>query len=484
MTSEVNSQGTDSSGGGNLIWAKSAGGVSASAVVNGITALSDNSTAATGYFFESVKFGQGELNQTILTSVGFSDIFIALYNPDGTLAWAKRAGGNSGNPIYYEGGYGITSLSDNSIVVTGMFAGSAIFGQGEQNETVLTVSAGGWDIFIARYNPDGTLVWAKCAGGPSDDQGNGITTLSDDSTVVTGIFKESATFGKDEPNQTILISGGIGDVFIARYNPDGTLAWAKHAESPSVGSGLGITALSDNSTVVTGMFLESATFGPGELNQTILTSNGSGDFFIASYNPDGTLHWAKSAGGVVGDDGGTRITALSENSTVVTGFFQGSVTFGPGEPNQTVLTSAGSYDVFTARYNPDGTLAWAKRSGGASNEYSYGISALSDDSTVVTGPFEISATFGPDEPNKVVLTSRGDFDCYITRYNPDGTLAWAKRAGGIDSDEGSGITALSDNSVVVIGTYVGSATFGLCEPNEIVLTASGETDIFIARFAP
>jgi hypothetical protein len=302
------------------------------------------------------------------------------------------------------------------------------------------------------------------------------------------VFWISATFGPGEPNQTVLTSSGYLDIFIARYNPDGTLAWAKRAGGVGGDWGYGITTLSDNSTVVTGFFQDSATFGPGEPNQTDLTSAGTSDIFIARYNLDGTLAWAKRAGGASGhNDEGLGITTLSDNSTVVTGWFFGSATFGPGEPNQTVLTSVGGWDIFIARYNPDGTLAWAKRAGAApGSDRGYGIMTLSDNSTVVTGRFQGSATFGPGEPNQTVLTSGGpyDSDIFIARYNPDGTLAWAKRAGGASSDYSYGITTLSDNSTVVTGWFAGSATFGPGEPNQTVLTCAGYRDIFIARYAP
>jgi len=474
---------------GDLLWAKRAGGTSSEHGV-GITTLSDNSTVVTGYFGGSATFGPGEPNETVLTSAGWDDIFIARYNTDGTLAWAKRAGGSN-----YDYGYEITTLSDNSTVVTGWFGypagGSATFGPGEANETVL-VSAGGTDIFIAHYNTDGTLAWAKRAGGASfADGGYGITTLSDNSTVVTGFFYVSATFGPGEPNQTVLASAGGYDIFIARYNPNGTLAWAKRAGGTFYDEGNGIMTLSDNSTVVTGFFGKSgsgptggsATFGPGEPNETVLTSAGYGDIFVARYNPDGTLAWAKRAGGT-GDDEGYEITTLSDNSTVVTGWFQGLATFGPGETNETVLTSAGSIDIFIAHYNPDGTLAWAKRAGGTGDDGGGGITTLSDNSTVVTGQFWYTATFGPGEPNQTVLTSAGWPDIFIARYNPDGTLAWAKRAGGVSGDVGYGITTLSDNSTVVTGTFFISATFGPGEPNETVLNSAGIADIFIARFLP
>ena len=467
---------TSPCGDGFLNWAKRAGGTGDDRG-QGITSLSDNSTVVTGSFNGSATFGPGESTVTVLNSAGGNDIFIACYNPDGTLAWAKRAGGSFG-----DGGLGIKALSDNSTVVTGIFWGSATFGQGESTATVLN-SAGYYDIFLAHYNPDGTLAWAKRAGGADYDWGCGITTLSDNSTVVTGVFSGSATFGPGESTATVLNSAGIYDCFIARYNPDGTLAWAKRAGGANYDWGNDITTLSDNSTVVTGVFSDSATFGPGESTETVLNSAGNYEFFIAHYNPDGTLAWAKRAGGADWDIG-YGITTLSDNSTVVTGVFSDSATFGPGESAETILASAGTRDMFIAHYNTDGTLAWAKRAGGTEIDWGYKITALSDDSTVAIGYMGVSATFGQGETNETVLNSAGASDIFVAHYSNDGTLCWAKHAGGYTEDIGYGITTLSDDSTVATGMFTGSATFGPGESAETILTSDGSYDIFIAQFAP
>ncbi len=469
---------------GNLIWAKSAGGDMAKGYA--ITTLSDNSIVVTGIFYATAIFGKGEPNQTVLISVSLQDIFVARYNPDGTLAWAKSAGGG-----VEDEGYGITALSDDSTVVTGRFRGWTTFGEGEPNETILTSSEHS-NIFVARYNPDGTLAWAKSAGGSTypGDIGYAITALSDDSTVITGYFRGSATFGEGESNQTQLTSEGNNDnIFVARYNPDGTLAWAKSAGGSTYPGDIGyaITALSDNSTVVTGSYIGPATFGKDETNQTVLLSFHGGfdgnDIFVAQYNQDGTLAWAKRAGGV-GFDRGYGITALSNDSTVVTGQFGGSAIFGEGEPNETVLNALNSCNIFIAWYNPDGTLAWAKGAVETDWTLGNGITTLSDNSTVLSGGFRESATFGKGDPNQTVLTSDGDYDVFVVRYDPDGMLVWAKRAGGSKKDYGYGITALSDDSTVITGRFSGFATFGEGEPYETLLTSGAGFDIFVARYNP
>lgn len=465
--------------GGALEWAIRAGD-SRVERPGGITALSDDSTVMTGYFYGSTKFGPGEPNETVMTSSGEDDIFVAQYNPDGSLAWAKRAGGSS-----YDSGYGIIALSDDSTVVTGRFCSSAKFGQGEPNQTTL-VSAGNNDVFIAKYNPDGTLAWAKRAGGSETDFGLGITALSDNSFVVSGKFNATATFGLGEPNQTILTSAGYNDIFVARYNPNGTLAWAKCAGSLYTDLVMGITSLSDGSTVLTGYYNDTISFGKGEINETVLLCAGSYDIFIARYNSDGTLAWAKRAGGT-SYDYGNGVISLSDNSSVVTGTFYESATFGLGETNETVLTSpAGNSDIFIARYESNGSLAWAKRAGGRHDDNGFAITALSDNSTIVTGFFNSSATFGPGEINETQMDSFGinNNEVFIAKYNPDGTLAWVRREGNASTWGCYEITTLHDNSTVLANEFLTTITLGPGEINETTLISINGQDIFVARFAP
>ena len=104
-------------------------------------------------------------------------------------------------------------------MVTGSFAGAVTFGSGEVNVTEL-VSVDQVDVFVARYAAGGSLVWAKQAGGMDIEGGQGIATFADGSSVVTGSFGGTATFGSGEAKETKLVSVGQ-DVFVARFNADG-----------------------------------------------------------------------------------------------------------------------------------------------------------------------------------------------------------------------------------------------------------------------
>lgn len=456
----------------NLAWATSAGDAGCE-VGAGIAALADGSCVVTGRFAGTATFGEGTPNQTILAAAGDYDVFVARYASDGVLMWAKSAGGASGD---LSGA--ITALADGCLV-TGWFAGTATFGAGEVNQTTFT-TAGGNDMFVARYAGDGSLVWAKHAGGTTGDLGQGIAALPGGGGVVTGQFSGIATFGAGEPHETVLTTAGGDDIFVAAYAADGSLAWAKSAGGAAGEHSAGIAALADGSCSVTGWFAGTATFGAGEPNQTILDSTGVEDLFVAHYASDGGLAWAKSTRGTSGARG-AGIAALADTSWVVTGEFYGTATFGAGEPNETMLTSsANTVDAFVARFAPDGSLAWAKGAGGTSADRSAGIAALADGSCVVTGAFEAAATFGAGESHQATLTSAGGTDIFVARYTGDGALAWAKRAGGSETEICGGISTLGDGSCVVTGEFFGAATFGAGDPKQTTLDADGG-DVFVAR---
>jgi hypothetical protein len=327
------------------------------------------------------------------------------------------------------------------------------------------------------------LEWATSAGGAGIVQDLGIATDPRGNGYVTGRFFGTATFGAGEANETVLTStGSTDDVFVATYAPNGTLLWATSAGGGLSAQGRGIAADPRGNGYVTGRFFGTATFGAGEANETVLTSAGSEDMFVAKYAPNGTLLWATSAGGG-GIDRGLGIATDPLGNGYVTGFFLGPATFGAGEANETVLTSAGS-DVFVAKYAPNGTLLWATSAGGAGTDWGRGIATDPRGNGYVTGQFSGMATFGAGEANETVLTSAGSEDMFVAKYAPNGTLLWATSAGGARIDLGLGIATDPRGNGYVTGRFSGTATFGVGEANETVLTSTGSEDVFVAKYRP
>ena len=72
-------------------------------------------------------------------------------------------------------------------------------------------SAGGFDTFVAKFDSVGSALWAKSAGGASDDYCYSIAIAPDESIVLGGFFSGLASF-----DSVGLISDGGGDVFVAK----------------------------------------------------------------------------------------------------------------------------------------------------------------------------------------------------------------------------------------------------------------------------
>ena len=146
--------------------------------------------------------------------------------------------------------------------------------------------------------------------------------------------------------------------------------------------------------------------------------------------------WVTRAGGSSGDIG-QGISALPDGSSTVTGYFQGTATFG-----STTLTSAGSQDVFVAKMDPSGAWVWATPAGGALADNGFGISTLPDGSSTVTGPFRGTATFGP-----TTLTNVGSVDVFVAKFLDAPQAPAASRAAGGDGQATVTVTLLAGGSV-------------------------------------
>jgi hypothetical protein len=449
----------------------------------GIATDSFGNIYVTGGFLGTVTFGAGEANETVLEPVRSDDMFVAKYAPDGTLLWAKSAGG-AGSDV----GRAIATDSSGNSYVTGSIDETATFGAGEANETVLEAS---FDMFVAKYAPDGTLLWATSAGGASFDPGFGIATDPLGNSYVTGKFVGTATFGAGEANQTVLEAVGneavgILDMFVAKYALDGTLLWATSAGGVLLDShNSGIATDARGNIYVTGNIFGTATFGAGEANETVLEAGNRPDVFVAKYASAGTLLWATSAGGV-GSDAGYAIATDPLGNSYMTGSFQSTAIFGAGEEHETVLSNSGIRDIFVAKYAPDGSLLWATSAGGAGQNFGNGISTDPSGNSYVTGwsffgTSSGTVTFGAGEANQTVLEG-ASHHMFVAKYAPDGSLLWATGVAGTGQNASNGIATDARGNIYVTGWIDQTATFG-AEPNETVLTSVGGSDIFVAKYS-
>ena len=245
--------------------------------------------------------------------------------------------------------------------------------------------------------------------------------------------------------------------------------WAKQAGGSGWDESCSISVSANGNSYVTGSFSGTATFGADTLTSIV----GGHDIFVAKFDADGNWQWAKQAVGAGADyDYGNGISLDADGNSYVTGYFEGTATFGT-----TTITSSGDDDVFVAKIDADGNWQWAKQAGGSKDDRCYGISVDADGNSYVTGGFKATAYFGA-----FTLTSSGTYnvDIFVAKLDTDGNWQWAKQAVGAEfvTSRGQGISVSANGNSYVTGYFMGTATFGTT-----TLTSSGtyDVDVFVAK---
>jgi hypothetical protein len=487
-------------GGATTLTAAFTGGTGS--VDNGVGAVMSGVAAPTGTLNAPTTFTLTVTNAAGTSVTGTARVDVG---PIGTQ-WAKRAG--CGTCSVYPNV--VVPLADNGFVSTGVFAGATtsptdqpVFGPGEPGQTTLVPPTGFGEIWVGRFNADGTAAWAKHAGGNGDDHGNSARLLDAGTMLVTGSVAPSSggvVFGPGEPTQAG-VSGTAGQLlFQARYGvADGAFVSVKTSggtASTDRTSGAGIAVYPDGTYTICGLVVGNAIFGAGETTQQTFATGASPGLLLAHYDASGAFLWGKVYAGATSNDGITAMQCheLADGGLIVTGEVQGTVTLGTD-----TLTAVASQDMLIARFDASGDPVWARSAGTSStvpkgSRYAGapGLAMDSDGSAVVVGWFGGltatggSITFG----TQTVTTTTAGQASFVVRYAPDGSVAWAK---GISASSSSSSTVaysvvLTAGALYVSGNYSRGGVFGGGEANQTTLVGQSPTndqvDVFIASYDP
>lgn len=377
--------------------------------------------------------------------------------------------------------FAVAARTDGGSFVAGNIRDGAIFGEGEPGET--TVTAAGIESFVARYAPDGSLVWVRAFGGEGNfnQAGRDVAVTPDGGCVVVGNYVNETVLGEGEANETTLPAlPDTGSSFVARFDPNGSLAWAKHGGG-SVGTKVGqqVVVLPNGDLVVAGDFRPELVLGIGEPAETTLTAVGLADLFLARFRGNGTLVWARGFGSTKFDRVG-GLALQPDGSILVFGRNGEAMTLGTGEPNQTTIDTGGG---FLAAYTPDGRLIRARSlvdTGDALEPT--GLAVFSDGSFVAVATFQETITLDPDGPAEQTIDTLDDNDMLIMTFAADLRLQTVLTAGGDGEDDVNEVTCLADDSFVLTGAIDFDCTFGGGTPQQTILQSSGEADMVLARY--
>jgi hypothetical protein len=451
---------------------------SASTTTGGVSALPDGGCVAVGMHSGSLSLGTSESPDTLFDAVD-DDSWIARFTEAGDMLWATTIAGPGATWAY-----GVETLPDASTVVVGGFDGSATFG-GPIDGIPLEAAADGESMFVARFDADGRALWALAIGADASwAEGFRATALPGGGFAVSGALGAPAVFGQGGPNETLLdVAGGVCEGFVAVFEDDGRLRWARAlASDPGDSTGAwAVAPAPDGGVTCTGNFQGTVRVPLASGGDAVLVSTeGSIDVFVVQFDAAGGVRWAKSFGGPRSDDVFALATA-PDGSCRVVGTFVQQATFDPAGSDASKIdaVATSTADGYVAAYQADGSFHWVQHVGSDAWSAGYAVAVLADGTTYAAGAFQGRTdhlAVAGDEPLSSPETAG-----WLAVYAPDGTAMWVGRAHGPGTAYALGVEATVDHGVYVVGAMSGEMTFDDERGNFETVAAQGPSAGFIVH---
>jgi len=460
---------------------------------------------STGHFKDPIPSGNVHFGSLTTSGSTANNGYVAKYNSNGsTCNWVTTFYGS-----HDVEGYSVAS-EGNFIYAAGLFKGTANFGSfslvcantftaysdlyvvkldastgqviwavrdglgGGQNDKAFQVTAKNGNVYVtgykgefyftSKYNSSGTLLWTadsyttisagagSFARGVKTDAGGNIYTLGHFATLNVPYFFYSAP---SSGGPTISLTPIDGDIFLAKYNPNGALQYVKQIGYTSLYDfPAGLSINSSNFIYIAGKIQGNAGtkayFGGNNNNAYALTCQGVSDMFIAKYNTAGTIQWVTG----VGSSGYEEAKAMiSDNLGNV--YISGYCQFSSASIGCLSFNNNNQYNMFFAKYGSDGNPRWAEQKPyGGENGFSHSIATDNNGGAIVTGFFTNSATFGA-----TTITAYGASDIFLAKIS--------KPAANAGPDQS--INGCCGSNQVTIGTpAVGGATYSWTPTGTII----------------
>lgn len=424
------------------VWSKSFGGKDEDVITAIAVDPASGDVIGTGYFREKIDFGGG-----LMACTGGDDVFLFRMTADGQHVWSKRFGDAD-----TQDGRDIAIDATGNIYITGEMYGSIDFGDGK----ALT-SKGSRDAFVAKFDPNGSVIWARLFGDTDAQEGVAIAVSPANQVLVAGTFSGFIPLtGLELPSNS-----NSNDIFVIKLDSSGFDVGAKSYGGMSTDTLLDMNVDSKGAVLLAGSFSDAISFGQAGTS----TSAGDADGFVLKLKNDLSEDWARTYGDANFQRVGSIVTSPNDDI-----FFMGDFTGSIALTNGTMLEAMPMQrSTFMISLGPDGALRWGKSTGNAQSFLARQMlhSDPSSQAIYAVGFYDGSLDFGggPLDANTV--------DAFIAKIGWGGQHISSKRFGGPLIDAFFSVTTSPTGDLYVSGAHQGPVDYG----GGLILTPDGPEDI-------
>lgn len=392
-----------------------------------------------------------------------------------------------------EGVYNLTSKGETEVYILKLDAQKKLLwaksiegSRYSENETLVLDALGNlflsfktdFGMFVQYLDTDGNIVWERFIQRSSPKS---VVTDASGNVYITGEFAGTVDFDPGEGTFFKMSEGPSNNGFVMKLDGAGNFLWVKSSASTFPTS---LTTDDSGNLYVTGVFSGTVDFDPGTEN-TSLTAIGH-RIFVQKLDTHGNLLWVKMVDGDYENSvshGHPSITTDISGNVLVTGKFNNSIDFNPGE-DTFIITVSSDWTSFILKLDNNGNFLWAKANKyNNSTSLSVGNDIIADTigNVYTVGYFEGTIDFDPSEETSTNLTA-GGYDLFVQKLDAEGKLLWVKNCTGAWA-RGFCITKDILDNIYVSGDFYSHIDF---DPSEDIyeLSSNGNSgDAFILKLS-
>ena len=437
------------------VWsfAKSFGGNYADLSVTNLCIDGENNIIINGDFFSS----NLQIGSNIYSSNGADDIYLSKFDSLGNLLWAKTMGATD-----YDHTSALVVDVNNNIYLTGTFYSDSI-----TFDSITLYNNSNSNIFIAKFDPFGNVLWAKSSENRMLTLGDDLTVNANGEIFLSGSFTDTI-FMFNGDTLYIPHSPNFMQAFVIKIDSTGNSVWTKFITgSRNVENCKIANDLSNNCLV----YIHSSSPEISiDSNQILGISYDC--FYVLKLDSSGHMVWGKTAGG----------NDSNYNYDIETDQFGNIYIAGSSQCDTLYFDTlklfnyTNSENAFITKYDSSGQVEWAKYFGGNNMDIATSIAMNPDGGPTITGFYYSSSITidGTILQNDTINSG----DIFLSRFDSLGNKIYAIRYGGTGSEEGYGVCISNDGTMYLNGHF---SSDPLILNNVMVSNSTHSYDVFFAK---
>lgn len=272
------------SGNGKLQWQKTLGG-NHDDWPQAITVTTEGKIAVAG-FTKSNNSGDVGANH------GGEDLWLAVLESNGSLAWQKVIGGNGS-----ETAKAVVAVADGGLIVGG--------NTGSNNNGDVPAAKGSTDFWLMRVDKNGVINWNKTYGGNNIEELASLAIGTGNTVLAAGSTRSN--------NGDVTGAKGSDDMWVTQIDlANGQLKWQKVLGGTGADAARAITVSTAGKILLAGYSYSNNSGDAG-------ANNGAGDFWVIALQSNGDVLWKKLLGGN-DEEQAFGVSLSGQNGYVVSGY--------------------------------------------------------------------------------------------------------------------------------------------------------------------